>query len=444
MSNGDGTDVNIHLKTTGDTSGAEEVKESVFGAVDAAKEAQMQADVDAVKAKQAAEVQREQAAALREVVDAQQRLVAANLAQALNRISGEFKGISAETDMAITAGENFLNVLATTGNPIAASLALIGTALNGVMDAYRKADEQAKQLAKDEEAHLKNISELRALYYQQIRTENLVSFFNKELDSLDAQEKALKRISQIRASERALAAAEQQAASAAGVRGGDDPQFAAARDAVTATQQQIAEVNAKLQEQREAVAIAQEKANTLALEAKALNEQQGEGGQEAVAAAKAAEQAAKAAEETKLDLAASVEVSQNEIQAIIAAGSEKITASASQAFEAASTKNAEELRSVIDGIKTAQNGILSEPVKRVNEGLAVLLADGKIIADEVALFTNLTLQFKTSREAATQQMQGYLQWLVTDERSMVAKMNGFDGQLRQLRFEIERINTTPR
>ena len=297
----DPNDILLNLKTTGDTSGAEAVEKSLFAAEDAAKQASRQADVDLVKGKQAAEVQREQAETLAQIAQGQERIVAANLADALGKVSNQFRGMSPEVDLAIDASKNFLNTLASTGNPVTASLALIGTAIGGVVTAYQEAAKTTKEIAKEEQENLKKIKELRADWAQDVRTQGLVDFFKKENDQLNEQEAALNRIVRINASERELAAKQQAASGAAAVAASGSPEAAAAANIQTAATNQANGLFDQLAQVRQAVTNAEKLASDTALAAQALN-QSGNNAKEAIDTTKAAVEAEKALKELKADL----------------------------------------------------------------------------------------------------------------------------------------------
>ncbi len=394
----DPTDIELKLKTTGDTSGAEAVEKSIFAVEDAAKDASRQADVDIVKGKQAAEVQKQQAEALREVVDLQQRIVAAQLAQAIGKVSEQFKGLSPEVDMAITAGENFLNVFATTGDPIKATLALTATAIGGVVTAYREAAEQTKQIAKTEQENLKHTAELRAAFAAQLRTEGLVAFFKKETDELEEQEKVLNRIVKINASERALAAQQQATAGAAAVAGGASAAGVTAQQQGTSTDNAVAALKEKLAQSQQAVEIADKAAGTLELAAKALVQNQGEGGKEALAATAAAEAARTKAEELRKDEAANQVVILNEMQAANSAGKQAVEKTGQEGL-AALKEGVEKERDALQKEVTNQGIHASSNAKTALEEFSKVLADGQITADELKLLADAQNRVRGSQEA---------------------------------------------
>ena len=378
------TEINVRLNTEGNPEGAEEVAKSLFAVEDAAKAASRQADVDAVKAKQAVAVQRQQAESLREVAEGQQRIILANLAGVLAKQTEQYKGMSSEIDLVIDGSRNFLETLASTGDPVKASLALIGTAIGGVVMAYVEAEKVAAGITKREKEDLKNIAALRTQYAQQLRTENLVAFFQTETDALYAQEKTLARIIRLRASERQLAAIEQNAAGAAAVAAGGSPAAAAAANVGIQTTNRVATLQDDLAQVNKAVETAKKLAETTRLNADALSE----AGYNADAAIKA-RAAADVAETAAADLAADqpIRTAQiiNQIKGVQIQGDTAINdigAAGLQALTGAAEKQRDVLQAEVDRLGTnASVGARST--------LAILdqiLKDGQIRADEVAKY----------------------------------------------------------
>jgi hypothetical protein len=376
-------DIKFKLTTEGDASGAEEVAKSIFKAEDAAKQASRQADVDLVKQRQAAAAQKEQAETLREIADASQRVVAANLAGALGKIAGEFQGISAEADLALTGTQNFLSVFASTGNPIAASLALIGTAVNGVMDAYREAEKVVKASDEETAKRLQKISELRANYAREVREANLQAFFARELDELEATELALGRIAKIRQSERDLEAARTANAGAAAVAAGTTTeQGAAAGNVQAAADAAVAKIRADLalaaaSQQKvadEALKLTQEaqllEANTDA-QVKALE----------AAGAKQAE-----AERLALDLDAQREISTNRIAQVV----EEAKASIAELGRSQLDDLTKAVQTERDALRAEVDRLGTNASSGARAALAILdqmLRDGMVSADELGRYS---------------------------------------------------------
>jgi hypothetical protein len=375
-------DIEFKLKTTGDTSGAEEVKKSLEWANDEAQEAQRQSDVAVAKQRQANEAQKAQAAILREIADGQQRIVAGQLAEAIGKIAEEFKGMGAEADLALTGTQTFLTTLAATGNPIAASLAVAGVAINALMDAYRAATELDKKLKKEQEVSIKKIAELRADYARQIREENLTSFFQAELDALDEQEAALTRIAKIRASERELDAAQAAGSLAGSLASGATT--AEGADAVRLSQEvasEIAAINDELSTAASLQANAQEMASAAALKASALQENSD-------AQIQALDEATKLqaeADRMLADLEADREVATNKIAAIVARG-ETTAAEIGQAGLDALTQAATTQRDALQAEVDRLGANASAGAKSTLQILEQILLDGQVRADELGRF----------------------------------------------------------
>lgn len=377
----DPTDIELKLKTTGDTTGADEVKKSLFAVEDAAKDASRQADVDIVKGKQAAAVQREQAASLAQIAEFQQRIVAGQLAQAVGKISESFKGMSPEVDLALDATQNFFSTLATTGNPVAALLAVTATAVGGVVTAYTDAGKKIKAIAKEEKADLKELADLRRQFAAQIRAENLTAFFQKELDALDEQEKTLERIVRITASERALAAQQQAAAGTAAVAAGASPQAVAAGQQATSTNNEVAALKQSLEQSKLAVAVADDAAGKLELLAKTLAVA-GNDAESAAAAATEATAARLKAGEVAREEAANQAVILNEMATANSAGKQAVEAIAKEGREAL-TESVKQERDAIQAEVTRLGANATTGAKATLEILNKILVDGKVSADEL-------------------------------------------------------------
>lgn len=377
-------DINFRLNTEGNTEGAEAVEKSIFAAEDAAKSASRQADVDAVKAKQAVEVQRQQAESLREIADAQQRIILAGLADVLGKHTQQWKGMSPEIDLVIDGSKNFLNTLASTGDPVKASLALIGTAIGGVVTAYQEAEKVAAGIAKREKEDLKNIAELRAQYAQQLRTENLSAFFRRETDELDEQEKVLERIVRLRASERELAAIEQRAAGAAAVDSGGSPAAAAAANLQVQTANQVQSLLDDLAKVNADVENARTLALDLKLKAQALN-QPGNDAAAAIEASKAADEAQKALLELQADQPTRTVEIINQIQGVLTESDtlfRDLAASGLKGLTEVAARERDALQAEVDRL----GANASSGAKSALAVLEKILADGQIRADEVAKF----------------------------------------------------------
>lgn len=438
----DPTDIEFKLKTTGDTAGAEAVEKSIFAAEDAAKTASRQADVDIVKGKQAAAVQREQAEALAQVVEYQQRIVAGQLAAAIGKVSEEFKGLGPDVDMAITAGQNFLNTFATTGDPIKATLALTATAIGGVVTAYREAAEQTKEIAKTEQENLKNIAELRRNFAAQLRAENLAAFFKKETDELEEQEKVLNRLVKINASERALAAQQQATAGAAAVAGGASAAGVAAQQQGTATDNNVATLRDKLAQSELAVKTAADNAGKLELAAKAFVLQQGEGGKDALAATAAALEARAKAEEVRKEEAANQVVILNEMQAANNAGKQAVESTGREGL-AALKEGLEKERDALQAEVTRQGIYASSNAKTALEEFNEILKDQQVTADELQRLAAAQNRVRGSQEAMnTAVKDGFdetataLDAVLNIIRPVLSRINAQAAEIADLRSQI--------
>jgi hypothetical protein len=396
----DPTDIEIHLKTTGETSGADEVKKSIFKVRDEAKKAADQADVDLVRSKQATAANEQEAASLQAVVDKQGQLLALELAKALQGISGKLKGISPELDLIVTGTENFLATFAATGDPIKASLALIATSISEVVTAYMDAEKQTKEIAKQEVEHLKKISELRQNYANQVRTENLTVFFSAELRELDKQEQAMRRITQLRASERELAAAKQASAGAAAVAGGASPEGVAAQALATGLQNSLAQ----LQDTLDAATAKTEKLESDAILLDQKSKALIENSDEQKASLTAAEAAQQKAEDSRADLTSFTATTLNQMQTLVETGKStgvEISTAGLEAIREAAVTQQTALKAEVDKLGEKS----SSQARAALETLTKVLADGVIKPDEIAKVTDALNRVRSSRELADKSVQ---------------------------------------
>lgn len=437
----DPTKLEIGMEVTGtEVAGqkADELKKSIFGATDAAKESARQADVDVVKAQQAAEAQKAQAESLKEVVDLQQRIVAAQLAQALGQISNQFKGMSPEIELAVNAGQSFLNVFASTGDPIKATLALTASAIGSVVTAYRLAEDQVKQIAKTEQENLKHIAELRANYAAQVRAEGLEAFFSRELTELEKQEKALERIVKIRASERELEAARQATAGKEAVNNGADPNAVAAGNLETATAGKVAALEDSLTQAQAAFDAADKKVSELRNKAKLQIENSD--------AYNNTLNQIKTAEKSKLDLAAFTTVTQNQIQTAIEQGKQ----AGADISKAGLTSLTEAVTKERDVLKAEVARLGSKSSSGVREALAAIekiLADGVIKPEELAALREAQFRVRSSQEASNALVkEGFLATekalasVLTVIQPAIGRINAMEQQIQNLRDQFSTLN----
>jgi hypothetical protein len=432
----DPEDIKFKLQTEGDTSGAEAVEKSIFKAEDAAKQASRQADVDLVKQRQAIAAQKEQAAVLREIADGQQRVVAANLAGALGKIAGEFQGISQEADLALTGTQNFLNVFASTGNPITAALALVGTAVNGVMDAYREAEKTVKASDEATAARLRKIADLRAEYARNVREEGLEAFFKRQLDALTETEQALIRIAQIRASERDLAAARTEASGAAAVDAGKTT--AEGAQALALSQEVTNQVTA-IQDELALAATAQQKiqdeATALKQEAALLIENSDKQKQ-VLASANAKQQEA---DKALLDLNAAQEVGLNKIETLKTRGVasvEEISQASLTALTAATQKSRDAIKAEVDRLGTNA----SAGAKSTLALLDSILKDGIVRADEQAKLAEAQGRMNGMTEKANAQVLAALEDLAKNQTAFLSVITPVTQRIRNMEAEISRLS----
>lgn len=421
-------DIEFHLKTTGDPSGAQAVEKSIFKAEDAAKQASRQADVDIAKGRQLAEVEREQAAALQEIADGQQRIVAANLADSIGKLSSQFSGLSPEVDLALRGTQNFLNVFATTGNPIAATFALAGSAVSDVMTAYRGAAAEAKELSKQEQADVQKLIEFRQRLAAQLRAENLAAFYERETTALNKQADAIERMDRIRNARNEAAAAVE---GAFGVPQSRQQEIQGQLDRT------LADLAARVTKAEELAKVASTQAALADSVAQTTATNEGEKSPEAVAAAKAAEQARAAAETAQANV--------EEVRAITEADKQKALAAAAtqtqeviQEFEEQITEQATRVRDAIQRTADEKGGALDADIKGAFDTIVKLLGDSIPNSQQQAQLIQAMQQAAGSRDAVNNDLSSYFresaafqQATLNEIRSFRAQVTGFREQLGQ-------------
>lgn len=424
----DPTDIEFKLTTTGDPSGAEEVEKSIFAAEDAAKQASRQADVDMVKAKQAAEVQREQAALLGEIAEGQQRIVALDLAKTLGQVAAQFGNLSPEVQMAVNAGQNFLQVFASTGDPIKALLALTATAIGGVVTAYRDAAEQTKQLAKAEGEHLKRMAELRRDFAAQVRAENLTTFFQSELNIFAKQVTALETMARLKGAQRGADAAIQDAFG---------PSQSREQGINADLARQIAEIDAGVKLANDKAAIALTAAN-VAKSTAAMAQAPGSDADTAVQLLAEAEKAAGAAEAAQAAaeaIAATAVIEKQQLAALAASEFRKLTDETSQTF----TDQATAARDAMQQAADAAGAAFPQDAKSALGKLTKLLEDGVQDIKQVDLIAGAMEQFRVSQLGANQGIADNMKAMLDNVRSLVTILSTQSGQIEEQRRQIEQL-----
>lgn len=426
----DSQDIRFRLKTEGDTSGAEEVEKSIFRALDASEQASKQADVQEAKARQAAQVQREQAASLREIADAQQRIIAAKLADTIGQISQRFAGLSPEIDLALGSTQNFLGVFASTGDPIKASMAVAATAIGSVIEAYKGLEEVEKrttqQIIEAEERKKKAF----AAYAKELQDANLKKFFDDETAAIDRNIQRLEARARILAAKREADAAVQDITGPAAT---PDEEVRRERDRA------LANVEANVEKAAQIAAAAADKATNLALQATQIAARDGDRSDEALRAFQQRDAAIAAAETAKTqadEVAASAVAEKQKIAAAATAQLNEIQTAARDAL----TKNAQEIKQTIEAIAAEQKGQIGADTRGALEGLTKLLQDNQISPDEVGLLAQFVQNFRGSQDAIRSGVTASMDAILQENRAILDAMKSRDSAIISLRAEISRMN----
>lgn len=189
--------IDYRINTEADTKGAEETTQALKDMRTEAQKLQAERDVEIAKAKQAAEAEAKQAAVLREIADGQQRIVAANLANALGKIGEQLKGINPDLDKSVEGIQNFLNVLASTGDPFLALGAVAASAFTIMKDAWVESDKIITEGMKQQEAAQKALTKAREEHAKTVREERLATVFQEEVEKLKQQVTLVERLNSL-------------------------------------------------------------------------------------------------------------------------------------------------------------------------------------------------------------------------------------------------------
>lgn len=391
-------DILFKLKTEGDTSGAEEVEKSIFAAEDAAKTAGRQADADLIRQKQALEVQKQQAQSLQEIAELNQRIVAAGLASGISKTAAQFQGLSSEIDLCINSATNFLNVFATTGDPIKATMAVAVTAIGDVVKAYIQAGEQTKALTKGEQEDMKKLADLRRSFAAQLRAEGVAAIFQSEANAMDKQADAVERAARVNKAKREADAGTQDSFGPA-VTGVDKINQDLARS--------IAEVDFRVVTATQAAKLALDQATLANTQADRSRQTSGEDDPETKRLVGAAQSAARAAETSASQAAEIAATAEADKQKLVNLANEK-TKELLATSEDVITKNAEQVRDTIAKLAEDKAAEAAEKVKAIAAAggdaaaQSAATAKGELEADIKGQFKVITDLLKDSIPDAQQ------------------------------------------
>lgn len=382
------------------------------------------------------------AEALREIADGQQRIIAANLAKALQDVGRQFSGINDELDMVIEGTGNFLSVLASTGNPITAILAMAGTAIGAVVNAEKNAAESIKASEQRAKESFEKLQRARAEWAESVRTQKLEAVFQRELDALEDQELALGRLLKLRQAERDLAAAKESAAGAAATRAGGDPFAAEAHGLFTQQQNAIAEIQNGLAESRKKVESAQSKANLLKAEADTLAENFGEGGSAFQNAKKAADAAQKEAQRLADALP--------DLEKIAALNVEKIKtdfeAKSADLADKAGRDLAEKAKAQIEAVqaKAAESGeAVSMNMQGIISRISTIVADGLVESKELPALRDQLTRIATTRESNDREIFDGFSRVVKATETLTGLLPSLKSRIATLEADVNTLKNAP-
>jgi hypothetical protein len=396
--------VNIDISTTANTAGADQtassldgVSKSLFKVQTEAEKAQSAIDVAAVKNKQSFDATAAAADAyerqLEEIRSATERLVAANLADAVGKISKAFGDFGPEAELAITGVQNFLNVLANTGDPIKASFAVVGTAIGGVVNSFTEAERKSKELDKSMKEHAQSMAIVRSQILASIKAEGMSEFFQKETDKINQQIDAIERREKVRASIISAQAAVGDLADTSGMNEG----VAEAAKINSETTAKLGEIDWQVSVAAEILAKANEAASAANLALSEAKQREGAGGPsvanlESIVKQKEAE-AAKFQEKLQ-DLMVTSEADKTKLLAESTKQIESIGLETGQTM----FQNLEDLKTELAAEVQRQGANASIAGRSALENLTTVLADSQIKPEEFALIGTAFQQLNSSTE----------------------------------------------
>ena len=448
--------VNIDISTTASTSGADQtvssldgVSKSFFKVQTAAEEAMNAADVETVKSKQSLDAAAAAADAyerqLAEIQSATERLVAANLADAVGKIAKSFGDFGPEADLAITGVQNFLNVLANTGDPIKASFAVVGTAIGGVVQALTSANEKSKELDKSMKEHAESMAAVRSKILANIKAEGMSEFFQKETDKINGQIDAIQRREKVRASVMEAQAAVGGLADTSGMNQG----VAEAAKINAETTTKLGEIDRQVSVAAEILAEANKAADLANLALKEAQSREGAGGPSVANL----ESIARQREDEKIKF----ENELNDLMVKSEAEKTKLLAESAKQIESIGLETGQAMFGNLESLKTElaaeverQGANASSAGKSALQNLTTVLADSQIKPEEFALIGTAFQQLNSSTEQLNNKMISSLNLqysqntaafnqITTITNQMTTKLNGTISALNAIQRQIDAL-----
>lgn len=442
MADNNDADIRIGIKTEADTKGAQETKTALTEVEKATQEAQRKQDVATAQQRVATKVEKENAAALREIADMQYRIVAANLSQAIGQIGQSFSGLSAEMDMVIQSSTNFFNVLASTGRIELALVSMAATAAGSVLETWKAATGQITAGEQKVKESFEKLQRARAAWAESVRTQKLEAVFQRELDALEDQELVLGRLLKLRQAERDLAAAKESAAGTAATRAGGDPFAAEAQGIFTQQQNAIAEIQNSLEVNRKSVANAQSKANLLKAEADTLAENFGEDG----SAFKSAKAAADAAQKEAQKLSDALP----DLEKIAALNVEKIKTDfeekSGDLADKAGRDLAEKAKAQIEAVqaKAAESGeAVSMNMQGIISRISTIVADGLVESKELPALRDQLTRIATTRESNDREIFDGFSRVVKATETLTGLLPSLKSRIATLEADVSNLKNAP-
>lgn len=395
--------IDIDIKTTGDTSGAEAVEKSIFAIEDATKKAERDADVETAKGKLEARL----AGVSGKVAGlvAQAKALAGPATAVYQTMTTVFSGVKSQFDAMAAAYPDFAEKNAQLGGAINALANPVATLKQAWVDTSAFILEKIDQIvlggaiaSVKSALDAKTMADNMAASYQAMVDRRLQQDARAvaSLQSVLEMEEKLEKFKL--ASEDRIAKAKEAAAAAAEQRAG-----------VSQGEQAVNAVARVIAQDTRAVDAAQQ-----ALDTADRN----------LADAIANQQAASRNERAKMD-ALVIQAQQAQAEAsitlneVITTGGVKILDAAAakmkdvtDAAEAKFTQQAVDLKQKLEGIQAREGAATSAAVLQALKEVNKILADGKVTMDEARNLGNAFLSFRQSYEAATQVQQQNINGLI--------------------------------
>ena len=320
------------------------------------------------------------------------------------------------------------------GTAISIGAVAIGVGVSLAADAYAKMKKAQDDLRKSEEEHQKLylfMAQQRLLLSNQIREEFILSIYTEQAEQLERQEKALTRLNELRAAQGSAAQAQADAAVTAAQNNGGNVFGAKGNAMAVGVDNQIDALQGKLQTSQQAVTQAVtdlENADRVLAEFRARNDQYSDG---YIKADEAFKKATKAKEDATLELENQKAIFDAAIVGI-AANTEASLNTLTTEANAAQTKAARDALIALEKKSAEVGGNISSSAKQAMEDLRKVLLDGMVKPDEMRLVTDAINQARAAREGADKEIMAAMSKLTEISATVLNELPALRGRIEGL------------